>query len=76
MECNKLDLETYLVRPYRTKYSYINHSFSPNTVLKKYPLRLISLKKIHVGEEITLDYTQEELSQEYLSSKNKDYLKK
>ncbi len=76
MECNKLNIDTYLVRPYRTKYSYINHSFTPNTVIREFPLRLVSLKNIKKGEELTLDYTQEELSNEYLSLKSKGFLKR
>jgi len=76
MECNKLNIDTYLVRPYRTKYSYINHSFTPNVKIEHFPLRLISLKNIKKGEELTVDYTQEALSKEYLSLKSKGFLKR
>ena len=48
MEATTIDRDTYLVRPYRTKYSYINHSRNPNVRLEfnKKNVRLISMKYI------------------------------
>jgi len=34
MEWNALDKNTLLVRAFRTKYSYINHSRKPNVAIK------------------------------------------
>lgn len=74
MECNYLDVNTRLVRNFRTKYSYINHSRSPNVEIKHHPMRLVSLKNIVVGEELTVDYRKENLSPEYLSKPSNQYL--
>jgi len=70
MEWNALDEETLLIRPYRTKYSFINHSRNPNTVLQRFPLALLALENLQIGEELTLDYRKEPLSQHYLQSAN------
>ncbi len=69
LEWNAISKETLLVRPYRTKYSFINHSRTPNLQLKYNPLRVVTLKKIHKDEELTLDYRKEHLTDEYISQK-------
>lgn len=74
MEWNALDEKTLLVRPYRTKYSYINHSREPNLVLARNPLRVVTLKYILSGEELTLDYRSEPLPPEYISGEGSLYL--
>lgn len=74
LEWNAIDESTLLVRPYRTKYSYINHQRQPNLVLLHNPLRVATLRKISTGEEITLDYRLEPLSPEYIESAGKHYL--
>jgi SET domain-containing protein len=74
MECNKLDYDTFLVRPFRTKYSYINHSLEPNVCISHHPLRLIVKVDINIGEEITIDYTKEQLKKEYLDSNENRFL--
>lgn len=74
MEWNALDTSTLLVRAFRTKYSYINHSDNPNVKIYYNPLRIETLKTINKGEEILIDYTQEPLRQEYLDNKNKGFL--
>lgn len=74
LEWNAIDKNTLLVRPYRTKYSYINHHRSPNLVLLYDPLRIVALKSISEGEELTLDYRKEPLPDEYIESKGKFYL--
>jgi hypothetical protein len=52
LEWNALEEDVLLVRPFRTKYSWINHSRSPNVVLRKYPVSLIALRAIESGEEL------------------------
>jgi len=74
MEWNALDKETLLIRPFRTKYSYINHSRNPNVKIMKYPLRLIALCNIHKDEEITIDYRDEPLNDEYMKEHGVSYL--
>lgn len=74
MECNILDKNTYLVRAFRTKYSYINHSRKPNVKIIKYPLRIIVIKDISVNDEIVIDYRMEDLSEEYLNRDDKKFL--
>jgi len=74
MEWNALDKETLLIRPFRTKYSYINHSRNPNVKIMKYPLRLIALCNIHKDEEITIDYREEPLNDEYMKEHGLSYL--
>lgn len=68
LEWNALDTETLLVRPFRTKYSYINHSRCPNTVLRRFPLALIAALDLKRGDELTIDYRCEPLSESYLRS--------
>ncbi|WP_026970758.1 SET domain-containing protein [Aliagarivorans marinus] len=74
MECNYLDKQTLLARPFRTKYSYINHSRTPNTEIRQQPLRLVALRTIQPGEELTVDYRKEQLSDDYLSNPAKQFL--
>ena len=74
MEWNALDEETLLVRSLRTKYSYINHSRTPNVKLIKYPLRIVATSDIKRGTEITLDYRCEPLNQDYIKNHGATYL--
>lgn len=74
MEWNALDTSTLLVRPYRTKYSYINHSYMPNLKILYNPIRIVTTKKIKKDEEFLLDYTKEPLREEYLKGHGKTYL--
>lgn len=74
VEWNALDEETLMVRPYRTKYSFINHSRTPNLVLKYFPLRIEALEDIEPNTELTLDYRREKLPPEYITNKGKNYL--
>lgn len=74
MEWNALAEDTLLVRPLRTKYSFINHSRTPNLTLKRNPLRIIALRDIQEGEEFTLDYRDEPLRKEYLDGHGNTYL--
>lgn len=75
MECNYLHNDEILVRPLRTKYSYINHSSSPNLKIFYHPMRVVAVKNIQIGDELTIDYTEEPLSKEYLARPEKAFLK-
>jgi len=75
MEWNVLDGQILLVRPFRTKYSYINHSRNPNLQLTRtLPLKVLAIKDVSRGDELTLDYRNEPLSEEYLENHGKTYL--
>jgi SET domain-containing protein len=74
LEWNSLENNKLLVRPYRTKYSYINHSRTPNLKLFQAPLRVVSIKNISKNEELFLDYREEPLPEEYIEKKGKYYL--
>lgn len=65
-EWNALSQNTLLVRIVRTKYGFINHSKSPNLIIKYDPIRVVALREIKSGEELTLDYRCEPLSEEYI----------
>ncbi len=66
MEWNALDYNVLMVRPFRTKYSFINHSRTPNLILRRHPVTLMTLRHINPGEELTIDYRKEPLRKEYL----------
>ncbi len=74
LEWNIVEGGALLVRPYRTKYSYINHHRSPNLVLEYAPLRVVALRDIMAEEELTLDYRKEDLPADYIEAKGKYYL--
>ena len=81
MEWNYVDLENnknlILVRPYRTMYSYINHSRKPNCCIlgnAPYNLRVLAVTEIEAGEELTLDYRKEKLPRSYLDGYGGSYL--
>lgn len=74
MEWNALDTKTLLVRPFRTKYSYINHSCEPNVEIKYNPIRIETIKNIEKGEEFLLNYKKEPLKDDYLNGYGKTYL--
>ena len=73
-EWNALDNNKLLVRPYRTKYSYINHSRNPNIKIIYDPIRIITIQNIRINEELLLDYRLENLPLEYLNNEGKKYL--
>lgn len=73
-EWNALCGDNLLVRPYRTFYSYINHSRDPNLVITYNPIKVLVKKNITKGEELTIDYREEPLPEEYLSTKGRGYL--
>jgi len=70
MEWNSIATDTLLVRPFRTKYSYINHSRTPNLkIIAGNPIKVVSKIKISPNEELTLDYRDEPLPKDYIEIK-------
>ncbi|MEM3335623.1 MAG: SET domain-containing protein [Thermoplasmata archaeon] len=63
-----------MVRPLRTKYSFINHSRTPNLEIDFATMEVKALRNIAKGEELTLDYRKECLSQEYWQKHGCSYL--
>jgi SET domain-containing protein len=74
MEWNGLPDDMLLVRMFRTKYSYINHSVTPNCKLLGSPPQVWSCCAIIKGEELTLDYRDEPLPGAYLTGHGASYL--
>ena len=78
-EWNALTENLLLVRPFRTKYSFINHSRDPNCEIRYVmsepdTLLIVSKRFIKMGEELTLDYRLEPLNPEYVSGHGSTYL--
>ena len=75
-EWNAINPTLLLVRTFRTKYSFINHSRSPNCKVNAYSGKVIvsTMSNIPAGEELTLDYRHEPLPEEYLSGHGSTYL--
>ena len=74
IEWNAISESLLLLRPFRTKYSYINHSRIPNVAVKHNPIRLVALRQIKINEEFLLDYRAEPLRKEYIEGHGKTYL--
>nr|WP_297880534.1 SET domain-containing protein-lysine N-methyltransferase [uncultured Campylobacter sp.] len=74
MEWNALDKNTLLVRAFRTKYSYINHSRKPNVAIKYNPMRVEAIKDITKNNEILIDYRKEPLNDNYIKNYGKEFL--
>lgn len=74
MEWNCISGDMLLVRQFRTKYSYINHSRTPNCKLMGFPPTLWTCTEIKEGDELTLDYRDEPLPQNYISRHGSTYL--
>lgn len=73
-EWNAISDTVYLVRSQRTLYGFLNHSLCPNAEIKMGELVVKSSMDIESGEEITIDYTKEKLSESYLNGHGKTYL--
>lgn len=77
MEWNCLRKDALLVRPLRTKYSYINHSREGrNLKLKRIRDGCILIfveEDVAEGEELLLNYNYEPLSDDYI--RNNEFLK-
>ncbi len=74
MEWNALDAKTLLVRPFRTKYSYINHSYNPNLIIKYNPIRIESIVDIRKNDELFLNYKLEPLRKKYINGHGRTFL--
>jgi len=74
VEWNAISINKLLVRTFRTKYSFINHSRKPNVCIMYNPIRIVAVKDIFQDEEIVLDYRKEPLRKEYLNGHGKSYL--
>ena len=74
MEWNALSETVLLVRPFRTKYSLINHCRKPNLKLHRDPLRVMTARDISRNEELLLDYRDEPLRESYLDGHGKAFL--
>jgi hypothetical protein len=68
LEWNALSERELLVRPFRTSYGYINHSAAPNSTIEADGVRLVALRDIDAGEELTLDYFADPVPREFLAS--------
>ena len=73
-EWNAIAGDVLVVRPFRTRYYYINHSREPNVQVIEAPLRILTLREIKHGEEILLDYRKEPLPEEYIKMHGSTYL--
>jgi hypothetical protein len=78
IEWNAIGGDRILVRMFRTKYSYINHSRTPNCRVFQgedgfiYVLALN--ERIKQGTELTLDYRSEPLPEKYIAGHGGSYL--
>jgi SET domain-containing protein len=73
-EWNATTGDVLVIRPFRTRYFYINHSRSPNLQVLEDPLRVVALREIAAGEELLLDYRREPLPEEYMQTHGSTYL--
>jgi hypothetical protein len=76
MEWNALSDDMLLARPFRTSYSFINHSPEPNLKVSfdGASLSLVVLRDIQPDEEFTLDYRLEPLPRGYFETPYSGYL--
>jgi uncharacterized protein len=74
MEWNCINPDTLLVRPFRTRYSLINHSRNPNLEIAYNPLRIIVIRFIPAGSELLLDYRKEPLPAHYYQNNQNSFL--
>lgn len=77
-EWNALSENMLLLRLFRTKYGFINHSRNPNIGLKNnienHNIEIYTLRRINANEELTLDYRKEKLREEYINEKGREFL--
>ena len=73
-EWNAVSKDMLLVRAFRTKYSFINHSLNPNLRLEYNPLRVVVSTDLNRGDELTLDYNLEPLPEQYLELHGRHFL--
>lgn len=63
-----------MLRTFRTKYYFINHSRTPNLQVLRDPLRIVTRQAITAGQELSLDYREEPLPDDYLEGHGATYL--
>jgi hypothetical protein len=68
LEWNAVSERVLLVRPLRTSYGYINHSDTPNLAIEPDGFRVVTVRAIEAGEELTLDYFAPPVPPEFLDS--------
>ena len=73
-EWNAVSKDMLLVRAFRTKYSFINHSLNPNLRLEYNPLRIVVSSDLSRDDELTLDYNKEPLPEQYLKLHGRHFL--
>lgn len=73
-EWNAVSKDMLLVRAFRTKYSFINHSKNPNLKLEYNPLRIVVSHDLDMDDELTLDYSKEPLPEQYLQLHGRHFL--
>lgn len=73
-EWNAVSENMLLVRSFRTKYSFINHSINPNLRLEYNPLRIVVFSDLNRNDELTLDYNKEPLPEQYLKLHGRHFL--
>ncbi|SFI93238.1 SET domain-containing protein [Phyllobacterium sp. CL33Tsu] len=66
MEWNALPGEMLLVRPLRTSYGFINHSFNPSIEIGADYRTMRAIRSIAAGEELTLDYAVQPVPDGYM----------
>ncbi|MGZ8256491.1 MAG: hypothetical protein ACXWTX_01840 [Gallionella sp.] len=76
IEWNAVSKEKILVRMFRTKYSYINHSRAPNCYVEIGEDSFVYLKAKFdlVNVELLLDYREEPLADAYIATHGRTYL--
>ena len=57
-----LSEECCIISDQMTKYSLLNHSREPNAITDFEGRRVVALRDIHPGEEVTVDYRREPVS--------------
>jgi SET domain-containing protein len=75
MEWNALPDERLLVRPLRTSYGFINHSFEPNVEIGPDYRTIRALRAIAAGEELTLDYAAQPVPKGYLERDDTGFMR-
>ena len=76
IEWNAVSKEKILVRMFRTKYSYINHSRTPNCFVEIGEDSFVYLKAKEdlLNVELLLDYRDEPLADAYIATHGRTYL--
>ncbi len=75
MEWNALPDEMLLVRPLRTSYGFINHSFDPNLEIGLDYRTISAVRAIAAGEELELNYAAQPVPKGYLERDDTDFLR-